>query len=283
MCKFKICKILVALTLNFLLLPLVFAEASILEAGSMFKPLIADPKWPRFTLAYQYDENNTLAKHAFAPNFGGNLALIRGKGKRTAYEVSIQGGVFALMAIGQTPTKLINTDYYVALALTNQFDPFTLFTRVSHTSGHLGDEFMLTDKGKQTNRINLSYEKLEMILSLNNSRTHGFRPYWGAGYIITAEPSFYKSLTYTTGLEYRHHCIDNANRVRPLIGVHLDGSHNYDWRPSFSIKTGLQFENSLILGKNFQVLLEYYNGNSIHGQFYKLKRKYFGLSFSVNI
>ncbi len=55
--------------------------------------------------------------------------------------------------------------------------------------------------------------------------------------------------------------------ARPIFGVYSKTSNNFNWRPSLSIKGGLEFKDKFVIGKELQVLLEYYNGNSIQGRF----------------
>ena len=46
-----------------------------LPVHPLFEPLIADPKWPRFSLAYHYYLKDRMTKHAFSPNFGASFGL----------------------------------------------------------------------------------------------------------------------------------------------------------------------------------------------------------------
>ncbi|MDP4709285.1 MAG: DUF1207 domain-containing protein, partial [Rickettsiaceae bacterium] len=50
---------------------------SALPDSILFKPLMADPEWPRFTLAYQYLFKDKYSRHVFAPNFGASFSLFR--------------------------------------------------------------------------------------------------------------------------------------------------------------------------------------------------------------
>lgn len=136
-----------------------------LPNNSLFEPLIADPKWPRFTLAYQYHSINRTLKHAFAPNFGASFALYRGINKTEDFmwEIGIQAGLFAIMDIGITQSALINADYYVSMPFSYQWGSYSGLIRAYHISSHLGDEFMLTKEGQKTKRINLSYEGIDIL------------------------------------------------------------------------------------------------------------------------
>ena len=169
---------------------------------SLFQPLIADPKWPRFTLAYQYDlKSSVLRRHAFAPNFGASFSLYRltDTDKDQEWELSMQAGLFGLMDIGRNPSALINADYFVGVPISYRSGAVTTLLRPYHISTHLGDEFMLTPEGKKTKRINLSYEGIDLILSYN---INAFRIYGGGGYLVHKEPSYIKPLKIQIGVEY---------------------------------------------------------------------------------
>lgn len=124
---------------------------SALPDGILFKPLMADPEWPRFTLAYQYLFQDQYSRHVFAPNFGASFSLFRINDAKYAqsWEIGIIAGLFGIMDIGSTPTALVNADYYISLPLTYRQDNFSILTRIYHLSSHLGDELMLTKEGKK--------------------------------------------------------------------------------------------------------------------------------------
>jgi hypothetical protein len=254
---------------------------NLLSSASIFKPLIADPKWPRFSLAYQYHMRGEFGRHVFAPNLAAVLPLFRRRAYDSrVYELSLHAGVFATMDIESNPTRLINSDYYVGPAIAITHNAFDWLFRIAHTSSHLGDELLLSGQGSTIKRINLSYETAEVIVGYNTP-AH-FRPYLGVGYIIHADPSQFKSLEALVGLDYRPTTTFIIDYIRPVFGVYSKVSKNSKWNPSFSIKGGLELKDKVVIGRSLQILLEFYTGNSIEGQFYKHKRQYIGTSLNVN-
>ena len=111
----------------------------------------------------------------------------------------MQAGLFGLMDIGRTPSALINADYFVGVPISYRTGAFTALLRPYHISTHLGGEFMLTPEGKAIQRINLSYEGIDLILSYN---INSFRVYGGGGYLVHKEPSYIKPLKIQIGTEY---------------------------------------------------------------------------------
>jgi hypothetical protein len=240
----------------------------------LFEPLIADPKWPRFSLAYHYYLKDRMTKHAFSPNFGASFGLYRAEAKSLEWEIGIQAGLFALMDIGKTPSALINADYFVGLPVSYRSEPWSGLIRLYHVSSHLGDEFMLTPEGKKTQRINLSYEGIDVLLSYNFGNT---RFYGGSGYIIHKEPSYYKPLKIQGGVEYYSSTTFLNGRLRPVGGIDIKAEEHGKWMPGISCKAGVQLENSSLISSKVQLMLEFYSGKSIHGQLYKDSVKYIGI------
>lgn len=262
------------------------AQIDLLSSASIFKPLVADSRWPRFSMGYHYYTKGSFGRQGFAANFGAVLPILRNSiGKiqstnDTIYEVSLHAGLFAIMDIGSNPTRLINADYFVGPALAARKDQWDYLIRISHTSSHLGDEFLLSPQGKKIKRINLSYEKIESIVAYRC--THNFRPYVGVGYIFHAEPRSFVSPELIMGVDYRAETGLLNDYIKPIYGIYSKTSKNSNWNPSLSLKGGLELKDKVLLGRAVEVLLEYYNGNSIHGQFYKTKESYIGASFSLH-
>ena len=251
----------------------------ILVPYSLFKPLIADPKWPRFSVAYHYQQHNNLARHVFAPNFGATLALYRHPMKESQLEIGIQAGLFGIMDIGRSPTALLNADYMVGVPVAYRSGAWSNITRFYHVSSHLGDEFMLTPEGKKTKRINLSYETLDNITS--HDFTNGMRLYGGGGYIVHREPNSLKPIRLQAGLEYRHPTSFWRNQLRPLAGLDVKANQESRWSPDLSLKAGVQLQNSHLTDRELLLLLEWYKGHSPDGQFYKNRVQYVGLGIHI--
>ena len=251
----------------------------VLTTAPIFKPIIADPKWPRFTLAYYFHSKGSYGNRIFAPSFGAALPLAKKTTDGITYELGIHAGLFAVMDIGSNPTRLINADYFIGPTLALKQEHLDCLIRISHLSSHLGDEFLLSKQGKNIKRINLSYETAEVLAAYNFA--NGFRPVVGIGYIFHAEPQNYKTLELTMGLDYRGLNYFLGNTARPIIGIYSKTSNNFGWHPNISIKGGVEFKNHKIAGKALQLLIEYYNGNSLQGQFYKRHEHYLGTSINL--
>ena len=66
-----------------------------LPGGELFKPLIADPRWPHFALAYQGYLDDPKLGNVAAVSFGESFMFYRGQIGAGMWEAGIQAGVFS--------------------------------------------------------------------------------------------------------------------------------------------------------------------------------------------
>ena len=140
-----------------------------------------------------------------------------------------------------------------------------------HQSSHLGDEFLLRTR---TNRINLSYESIDLKLSYEVGDV--LRLYGGGGYLFNQDPSNLDPLSVQYGVELTSPWPPPEARWRPIAAVDVQQREENNWTADLSVRAGLQIEGVLATRK-LQILLEYFRGHSPNGQFYKDKVEYFGL------
>lgn len=248
------------------------SDSDILPRGRLFQPLIADPRWPHFSVAYHYYLDNTELKNAGATSFGESIALLRGEtsgGWR--WQLDIQAGVFAVFDLDAASMDLINADYWVGFPLSYQKGPFSGVVRIFHQSSHLGDEFLLRNT---VERVNLSYESIDAKFSYDLS--DWLRLYAGGGYIFHREPSELKpwSIHYGIELKTRETFLEV---LRPVAGADFKNWEENNWHPDVSVRLGFQLESERKLGRRMQFMLEYFKGHSPHGQFYSREIEYLGI------
>jgi Protein of unknown function (DUF1207) len=244
-----------------------------LPAGHLFQPLLADPRWPHFSAAYRYYLDNPDLTSVGAVSFGETIPLFRGNvSADSQWEAGIQAGVFALFQMDAPSKDLLNADYFAALYGVWRRGPFSLLGRIFHQSSHLGDELLLRTR---LERVNLTYEGVD--LKLSHDLPWGFRVYGGGGYLFDQEPANLKPWTAQGGVEFRSPWAFAAGYIRPVAAVDLQTREENKWTLDLSVRGGLQFENVRVLERNLQLLVEYFQGNSPDGQFYKRRVEYLGL------
>jgi hypothetical protein len=244
-----------------------------LPKGLLFAPLIADPRWPHFSVAYQRYLGDDRLRDAATASLGETIALLRGPmGTDGAWELGIQAGVFSLFDVDAPSGDLVNADYLVGVPFSYRAGDFSAMARIFHQSSHLGDEFLLANR---VDRVNLSYEVVDLRLSYE--LIDGVRVYGGGGYIIRKDPSDLKPGSTQFGAELRSPWTFLSGALRPIGAVDVQFREQNDWHADISLRAGVQFEKLPIYDRKIQLLVEYFNGYSPNGQFYQEKIEYIGL------
>lgn len=254
-------------------------QTGFLPDGHLFKPLLADPRWPHFSAAYHYtsatgdfEDADNIATVSFGetiPFYRGNLSFGRRFGQ---WEAGIQGGAFSDFDLDAPSTDLLNTDFFGAVYSSARVGDFSAFARIFHQSSHVGDEFLLRTR---LQRVNLSYEGVDLKLSYEFP--YGIRLYGGGGGLFRTEPASLKPWSVQYGIEFRSPWHLDFAAMRPIAAVDLKNHEENDWQTDVSARAGVQFENLDVMGRHLQILLEYFNGHTPSGQFYINKMEYVGL------
>lgn len=246
--------------------------------GDVFRPLVADPLETRTFLSVigvDFEQTQTTAASV---GIGANLGFYRWPGERPGE--GWQLGMFAHFAsqfdLEGESMPLINTDFRVGFALSFRRGEFSGRAKVLHQSSHLGDEFLL--QGNAPTREDLSVEVLDVAVAWERA---GWRPYVGASYIVHADPASLKKWGLQAGVEH-------AGSAPVLFGGRLVAGLDYrareenDWRGGVSAKVGLGYGRPEPQRRGISVLLEYYDGPSPFGQFYRDVISYYGLALQFH-
>jgi Protein of unknown function (DUF1207) len=248
-----------------------------LPKGLLFAQLIADPRWPHFSAAYQRYLDDDRLRNAATASLGETISLLRGPlGTSGAWEVGIQAGIFSLFDLDAASGDLVNADYLVGFPFSYRAGDFSAMARVFHQSSHLGDEFLLANR---IERVNLSYEVVDLRLSYE--ATDWLRVYGGGGYIVRSDPSDLKPWSTQMGVELRSPRTFFGGAVRPIAALDVQYREQNDWHADVSLRAGVQFEKLPIYDRRIQLLVEYFNGYSPNGQFYREQIEYIGLGFHL--
>ena len=242
----------------------------------LFRPLLADPRWPHFSVAYQHYIDDPELQNVGATSFGETFPILRGDLPAGQWEVGLQAAVFAIFDLDSSSKDLINADYWVGIPLVYRLDGFSVLGRFFHQSSHLGDEFLLRDR---TTRVNLSYEEFDIILSQELGRW--LRVYGGGGYLFDQDPSDLKHWSTQVGTELQSPWTFLGEVVRPLAAVDLQNHEETNWDSDVSVRAGFQLESPTFKSAKLQLLGEYYDGHSPNGQFFERTIRYVGFGAHV--
>jgi Protein of unknown function (DUF1207) len=239
-----------------------------LPETELFAPLLADPRQPRFSMSYQRYQSNAQEFAAASVALGEYFGLATGLfGEYGSSQIGIQGAVFALFNLDAPSSDLINADYWLGLPISYRRGPWSYLIRLYHQSSHLGDEFILGNPG--VNRVNLSYEELEGLVSYEWER---WRIYGGGGYLVHSEPELAPKQLHT-GVEYIRPRA--AGRFDFIAAADVRASEELDWDSSRSSQVGFEFRSGTT--RRVRLMLEHFSGHSPNGQFYREPLRYNGL------
>ncbi len=245
--------------------------AGLLPGGTLFRPLIADPRWPHFAASYQSYLRDRQLDNVAAVSFGETLTLFRDQTGDAWWEVAIQAGVFAVFDLDAESMDLVNADYLLALPLSGRYGGWSAMLRLFHQSSHLGDEFLLRTRPE---RVNLSYESVDLKVSYEFNDV--FRLYGGGGYLFHQEPAGLARWSIQYGAELISPWPGREARWRPIAAADLQHREENAWSLDLSLRAGVQLDG-VLASRNLQILLEHFKGRSPNGQFYKEKIEYIGL------
>ena len=244
-------------------------------SSRVFDALLADPRWPHMSASYHYYDNHSLAREVGAVSFGGRGPLFEGEtDSGDLWELCLQAGVFAAFDLASDSLDLLNADYFVGPALALRRDDASMLLRLFHQSSHLGDELLLNNPSIE--RENLSFEAVDVILSRDFcDRT--VRVYGGGRFRFDLDPGDLDHWSTQYGAEWRSSRVYADGLLRPIAAADLQHHQQNDWEADLSVRAGVQIEHPSLGDHVWQILAEYYNGHSPHGQFYVDRVEYAGV------
>jgi uncharacterized protein DUF1207 len=242
-----------------------------MPGGTLFRPLIADPRWPHFAASYQRYLHDRQLGDVGAVSFGETFTLLRQRAGAGWWEVGVQAGVFAVFDLDAESKDLVNADYLAAIPVSGRYGDWSAMFRLFHQSSHLGDEFILRTGPE---RINLSYESVDLRVSYEVGDV--LRLYGGGGYLFDQEPTSLDPWSIQYGVELISPWPGRTTRWRPIAAADFQHREENAWSLDFSLRAGIQLDG-VLASRNLQILFEYFKGRSPNGQFYKEKIEYLGL------
>lgn len=231
--------------------------------GDVFRPLLADPRQPRFYISLREvdmpAERLTTAAVGFGETFG--LYRIAGHAAEDGVQISLDGGLFALFNLDEPTRELVNADYSIGVPVTWRQGDNSARLRLYHQSSHLGDGYL---RRLSIRPVLLSYEALSVMLS---HEWQGLRAYLGSEYRFDFELDSLKHVTWQGGVEYY-----GSQRLwggtRLVAGVDLKSTQQHDYAVDASVQLGLESGGTGPGQRRLRVVLEGYRGYSPDGQLF---------------
>ena len=255
-----------------------------IPSGQAFEPLIADPRWPVGHVGLQtYIDDDNLGDGALL-SIGISKAMWRVTGGPWMLEAGGQGAVFPIFDL-TAGNDMLNADYMGAAYFSARKERFSLFARLRHVSTHIGDEFLIREDAE---REDFGFEQFDFIVSQDFFGDYGtsqprVRAYGGVGWIPGEpyDPDWGKG-SFIWGLEATGD--KTFGLLRPVFAVNVKQQEGRNFAPDVSVRTGLQLDSeSGGAGSTLRLMLEYYYGREVNGQFWEDDLQYVGLGFFLHI
>lgn len=232
-------------------------------ADEFFDPLVADLRWPRFSASHQWrlgtDDFNRVAQVSFGESFAFFQSPEYDWGR---WEFGLQAMVDAIFDMTAQSFDLSNEDYFIGFTLTYQGEHATVLARISHTSSHLGDEFLI-ENGLA--RESVSYEVIDVLVS--RDATDWLRLYGGIGFYTNASPDYDPFLS-QWGVELTSPVSFASGLLTPIFATDLQIRQASDFVPEVAVLAGLRLAEEPRAVRNMEFFARFYHGRSPDGQFF---------------
>jgi len=244
----------------------------------LFSPLLADPRWPHFSIGYEHFQHSRLPKlrNVGSVTMGEHFNIVGYSAPKIGdLTLGVEPSIFALFNLDAPSEDLVNADYRGALPIAYRRGPFSFRASVLHQSSHLGDEFLLNTP---IQRVNLSYEAGDAKVSY---QVEDFRFYAGVLGCFHREPADLKPWSAQQGVEWVSTAHFIGDSIAPIVAVDVQEHQETFWHGNLSVRAGIELVNPEKSRRRIQFLLEYYRGYNPNGQFYRERVEYFGAGMHV--
>ncbi|MCB1134968.1 MAG: DUF1207 domain-containing protein, partial [Chlamydiia bacterium] len=248
-----------------------------------FRPFIADPREPRFTVARRWDDE-ALSDHVLQVAMGGTIPVLRIFGSdpyRGDVELDLSGGVLAYWDVDYpgVTALLMAHDYYVAVPLTYQSGDWALRARYRFESSYIGDELLQRSLQPPGAPFSINHHTAELHLAWQP--TGALRYYIGAGHTWDSDPFFelYPWFAEAGGEVYLWPCSWDAMGMSgvPFLAMHLKWAEAFGWNYEGTYALGLEWGASGSLSRSLRTFIEFHEGLETAGQFSKTKASHLAI------
>lgn len=251
------------------------------ECPVLFKPLMADPRQPCYSLGWRFDDW-VFVKNVIDISYFDTFPIYRLCNLffcGDAIQADLEGCLWAIFDPLHDSSPLINADYYVGVPITYRYGPFSGRLRVYHISSHIGDEFLINHPFFC--RLNPSAEYLDLCLSYEI--TPQLRIYAEVGLILQRDTSFpFKRFYLEWGAEsyfpfWQFFSVADSLSGAPFFAMHFRSRQDNDFRHDATYVLGYEFAKHSGLCHKVRFFVEYHQGFSVEGQFSRCKTNYLAL------
>lgn len=269
-----------------------------------FQPLVADPLEPRMSIgllqtdvferagagaerlqSFEFpDPEDSASDVNAAAAIGGSIPLLRlaDWGERGGIVASAQLGVFSRFRIEYPSRDDVGQDWFVGMPFEYRNDRWTGRFRIMHRSSHIGDELVEVTGAR---RIEFGGEFADFLLGysvLEHARVYGggtwnFRSYTEQLPALRLRDR-HDTFELQAGVDAAWYGW-SAGRTGLTAGVDWRSAQRTGWRSQFSATGGFAARTN---GQGTKLLLRYYHGPSILGEFFMTPETFWAVEWVVD-
>lgn len=234
-----------------------------LPNGLLYRTYVAGEKEPRMQLVPFYDTKSK--RKIWEAVLGGRAGLVRlsdpSISNSDAFQLDLEGAVFARVLPDEPSSMLEGSDYRVGLYGTWKFDRLSYRAGYYHISSHVGDEYLIANP--LFNRIN--YVRDSMLAGTTYELNDISRIYGEIGYALGTEGGA-EPLEFQFGAEYTPiPTTQFTGAPFAAVNTHLREDFNFNGGVNVVAGWGWQGEHSK---RRLRLGLNYYNGPSLQYEFF---------------
>lgn len=235
----------------------------VLPKGLLYRTYLAGEKEPRMQFLSLYDTKSK--RKVWDAVLGGRVGILRKSDtcnpNGDAFQLDLEGAVFARVLPDEESTMLEGSDYRVGLYGTWRRDRLSYRAGYYHISSHVGDEFLIANPA--FNRIN--YVRDSLLAGISYDLSAITRVYGEVGYALGVEGGA-EPFELQLGTEYTPKAQTTATGA-PFFAV------NGHWREEFGLSTGVNVVSGwgwqgVETKRRLRLGLNYYNGPSLQYEFF---------------
>ena len=235
----------------------------VLPKGLLYRTYLAGEKEPRMQFLSLYDTRSK--RKVWDAVLGGRVGLIRKSDtcdpNGDAFQLDLEGAVFARVLPDEESTMLEGSDYRVGLYGTWRRDRFAYRAGYYHISSHVGDEFLIANPA--FNRIN--YVRDSLLAGVSYDLSEITRIYGELGYALGVEGGA-EPLELQLGTEYAPKAQTTASGA-PFFAVNGHWRQEFGTSPGANVVTGWGWQG-VETKRRLRLGLNYYNGPSLQYEFF---------------
>lgn len=248
----------------------------------IYSPYLADQKRVTFGLQLIYVTDTDIpdtGAERFALRLGGRLELFQWHSEadpQQRLQANIEVGFRGHFDTSQSQDNIGWDGNYGLLFSYRNNDSLAWRFGLYHTSSHVGDEY-----AERTGRKRISYTREEVLAGMQLNLNPQWQYYLEAGYGYNADEKPLQDFKRAqTGIQFQQTRFSSSKRLGWYAGLDLSSYEERDWDINKALQIGFAFAAA---PHTWRLALDYYDGQSVIGEFFQHHERYAGLGLYLDI